>query len=287
MFIHSRFGLTRRPKESLTARFTRQYFDDPSTWRTTYWQGVQTAKCPLDLWIFQEIITETEPDLIIETGTHQGGSALFLASICDLLGKGEILTIDTIERPERPRHPRITYLLHEMGEETRHQRLFQRIITQVGPKARNPLQGHWLVKRVDRRGQMWVIDHPGLLYVMVLAGEEIPDLLQKLASEHPDTDPFLAEVNRYHRQEEARHLSFARSMLPEVWAKASWVDRFQIHHVAPAIIRQMFGFLVHPGVYETIGLDGWATWKAVQKLPERQGLLAEATRPVLDRAKAA
>jgi hypothetical protein len=25
--------------------------------------------------------------------------------------------------------PRITYLLHEMGEETRHQRLFQRVLT--------------------------------------------------------------------------------------------------------------------------------------------------------------
>ena len=50
-----------------------------------------------------------------------------------------------------------------------------------------------------------------LLLVMVLAGEEIPDHLQKLAAEHPDTDPFLAALNRYHRMEEARHLSFART----------------------------------------------------------------------------
>ena len=50
----------------------------------------------------------------------------------------------------------------------------------------------------------------------MLAGEEIPDLMQKLASEHPETDPLLAEVNRYHRQEEARHLAFARMRLPEL-----------------------------------------------------------------------
>ena len=177
--------------------------------------------------------------------------------------------------------PRVTYVLHEIGEETRHQRLFQRIVGQIRPTAKNPLAGHWLVSRIDRWGQLWVIAHPALLYVMVLGGEEIPDLFQKLASEHPDTDPFLARVNRYHRQEEARHLSYARKRLPEMWSKASFSERVAVRFLGPTIIRQMFSFLVHPGVYETIGLDGWATWKAVNKLPERQALLAEGARPVL------
>ncbi|MEO6988543.1 MAG: diiron oxygenase [Aquihabitans sp.] len=177
--------------------------------------------------------------------------------------------------------PRITYLLHEIGEETRHQRIFQRIITQIGPEAKNPLADNRFLARLERHGNNWLINHPALLFVMVLAGEEIPDLFQKMASEHPDTDPFLAEVNRYHRQEEARHLSFARAMLPELWAEASLADRVAIRRVAPAIIRQLFTFLVHPGVYEEIGLDGWATWKAVNKSPERLAILHEATRPVL------
>ncbi len=177
--------------------------------------------------------------------------------------------------------PRITYLLHEIGEETRHQRLFQRVITQIGPEAQNPLTGHPILSRLERHGNNWLINHPALLFVMVLAGEEIPDLFQKMASEHPDTDPFLAEVNRYHRQEEARHLSFARAMLPEVWAESSLAERVAVRRVAPAIIRQLFTFLVHPGVYTEIGLDGWATWKAANKTPERLAILAEATRPVL------
>jgi len=91
-------------------QFTARYYDDPSTWRSTYWLGIQTAKCPLDLWIFQEIIAETRPDLIIETGTHLGGSALFLASMCDLVGNGEVLTIDIHSDSERPQHPRVSYL---------------------------------------------------------------------------------------------------------------------------------------------------------------------------------
>jgi Cephalosporin hydroxylase len=45
-------------------------------------------KCPLDLWIYQELLHELEPDLIVETGTAESGSALFLASICDLVDKG-------------------------------------------------------------------------------------------------------------------------------------------------------------------------------------------------------
>ncbi len=177
--------------------------------------------------------------------------------------------------------PRITYLFHEIGEETRHQRLFQRVIREIGPTARNPLAANFVVRWLDRHGTRWILNHPATLYTMVISGEEIPDLLQKLASEHPGTDPFLASVNLYHRQEEARHLSFARSMLADVWATASRAERWGIHHVVPVAIRQMYEFLVHPGVYETIGLEGWPTWKAVNKLPERIAVRQQATKPVL------
>ena len=177
--------------------------------------------------------------------------------------------------------PRVTYLCHEIGEETRHQRIFQRMIQQIRPTAKNPLAGNRAVAVFERMSNTWLINHTMVLYVMVLAGEEIPDLLQKLASEHPDTDPWLAEVNRYHRQEEARHLSFARARLPELWQSASRVDRFAVRHVVPLAIAQLFEWLVHPGVYETVGLDGWATWKAVNRSPQRQAIRHRATRPIL------
>jgi cephalosporin hydroxylase len=101
---------TDRKNRSVESKFANLYYDDPSTWRATYWLGVHTAKCPLDLWIFQEIVNETRPDLIVEAGTHRGGSAHFLASLCDILENGEVVTIDVIEQPDRPRHPRVTYL---------------------------------------------------------------------------------------------------------------------------------------------------------------------------------
>ena len=76
----------------------------------TYWLGVRCQKCPLDLWMYQEIISELRPDLIVETGTCFGGSALFMAHILDLLGKGEVVTIDIDDTIPRPPHPRITYV---------------------------------------------------------------------------------------------------------------------------------------------------------------------------------
>ena len=177
--------------------------------------------------------------------------------------------------------PRITYLCHEIGEETRHQRMFQRVIAQIGPTARNPMAGNRILARLDRVLTGWLLRHRAALYVMVISGEEIPDHMQKLASEHPDTDPFLASVNRYHRQEEARHLSFARAMLPEVWANATRVERVVVRHVVPLGIQQMYEFLVHPGVYETIGMPGWETWKAVNRTPERLAVRYDGTRPIL------
>lgn len=80
-------------------------------WADTYWLGTPAQKCPLDLWIYQEILAEVGPDLIIETGTADGGSALYLASICDLLNKGRVVTIDIAEKPSLPTHPRVTYLV--------------------------------------------------------------------------------------------------------------------------------------------------------------------------------
>jgi cephalosporin hydroxylase len=80
------------------------------TWWNTRFLGAAILKCPLDLWVYQEIIHELRPDVIIETGTAFGGSALYMASICDLIGKGRVITIDITPQEKRPKHERITYL---------------------------------------------------------------------------------------------------------------------------------------------------------------------------------
>jgi P-aminobenzoate N-oxygenase AurF len=177
--------------------------------------------------------------------------------------------------------PRVTYMLHEIGEEARHSRAFIRLIDELGPTAENPIDtpaANWVLNRLTRS----LAKTEALLLVMVLAGEEIPDLLQKLAADHPDTDPLLAALNRYHRMEEARHLSFARAVLPEAWARAGWIERQRVRFAAPLMIDQLWQAFVHPGVYATVGLPTWKTWKAVARLPRRIELRKLATRPVLE-----
>jgi cephalosporin hydroxylase len=76
--------------------FTRSYWEARrQTWTNTYWLGVPIQQLPLDAWIVQELIEETRPEVILETGTKFGGSSLFMASILDLLDQGKVLTIDT------------------------------------------------------------------------------------------------------------------------------------------------------------------------------------------------
>lgn len=180
--------------------------------------------------------------------------------------------------------PRVVYSLHEMGEETRHSRLFSRLLSELGSTSRNPLRH---VRRLELPLILRLIRRPAPLDVLVLGGEEIPDLLQRKAADHPDTDPFIRAVNQYHRAEEARHLGFARAVLPERWRSSTRLDRWVIRHVVPRIIGGMFAMLVHPGVYEAVGLPGWRTWRRVNASPNRIALRQEATRPILDALLAA
>ena len=70
------------------------------TWGITQWRGINVMKPPTDLWVYQELINEIKPDLIIETGTCYGGSALFMRDVLDKVNpKGWIITIDIM--PER------------------------------------------------------------------------------------------------------------------------------------------------------------------------------------------
>lgn len=61
--------------------------------QVTY-RGVACQKCPFDYVLYQMIINEVKPDLIVEIGTNQGGSTLYLADLLQIYGSGEIHSID-------------------------------------------------------------------------------------------------------------------------------------------------------------------------------------------------
>jgi cephalosporin hydroxylase len=58
------------------------------------WLGMPIIQYPDDIVMMQELIWHVRPDLIIETGVAHGGSAVFYASVLELLGRGRVLGID-------------------------------------------------------------------------------------------------------------------------------------------------------------------------------------------------
>ena len=48
---------------------------------------------------YQEVVFALKPDVIIETGIAHGGSLIFSASRCRLIGKGRIIGVDIDSRP--------------------------------------------------------------------------------------------------------------------------------------------------------------------------------------------
>lgn len=75
-----------------------------------HWLGYRMQKNPLDLIAYHNIIYDLRPDLLIETGTWHGASALYFATLMDQLNHGVVFTIDLFEWPMRPRHDRVFYL---------------------------------------------------------------------------------------------------------------------------------------------------------------------------------
>ncbi|PWB52416.1 MAG: hypothetical protein C3F13_11690 [Anaerolineales bacterium] len=76
--------------------------------QATY-RGIKVWKCPMDYLIYQMIITQLQPDLVIEVGTFHGGTTLYLANLMDIIGNGVIHSIDIEDLcDERVKdHPRV------------------------------------------------------------------------------------------------------------------------------------------------------------------------------------
>lgn len=58
------------------------------------WMGVPIIQMPADIMATQEVIWATKPDVIVETGVARGGSMIFMASLLQVIGKGQVIGVD-------------------------------------------------------------------------------------------------------------------------------------------------------------------------------------------------
>lgn len=63
------------------------------------WLGRPVIQLPEDLIRLQEVVYAIQPDVIIETGIAHGGSLIYSASLCHLIGKGRVVGVDIEIRP--------------------------------------------------------------------------------------------------------------------------------------------------------------------------------------------
>jgi cephalosporin hydroxylase len=81
------------------------------------WMGVRALKWPLDAWIYQEIIYETRPEVVVELGSAFGGGTLFLAQMLDLAKiDGSVVTVDHNHDSFAAEHDRIIKITGKTGD---------------------------------------------------------------------------------------------------------------------------------------------------------------------------
>jgi cephalosporin hydroxylase len=64
------------------------------------WLGVPIIQFPEDIVVMQELLWNVRPDFVVECGVAHGGSGIFYASLCELMGNGRVLGVDVEIRPE-------------------------------------------------------------------------------------------------------------------------------------------------------------------------------------------
>lgn len=81
------------------------------TWRNTRWMGHELQQCPMDLWVYQELLHEIRPEVFVEVGVKRGGLTHYIASLFDLMGGGDVVGVDLSVAGATKNvgsHPRVT-----------------------------------------------------------------------------------------------------------------------------------------------------------------------------------
>lgn len=93
---------------------------------TFSWMGRPIIQLPEDMVRTQEVIYRLKPDVILETGVAHGGSLVFYASLCKMLGHGRVIGVDVEIRPQNRKaieaHELSSYIIliegDSIGQET-------------------------------------------------------------------------------------------------------------------------------------------------------------------------
>lgn len=96
----------------VTHAFHVLWYHSARSWQDTTFLGVPHRQCPFDNQLYQEMIYETRPQAIVQTGVAEGGSLLYLACLLDLIKAAPdcpVIGVDVVLTPSARalQHPRL------------------------------------------------------------------------------------------------------------------------------------------------------------------------------------
>ncbi len=148
--------------------------------------------------------------------------------------------------------PSHRYLLVEIADECRHSTMFGEYIRRAGTPTYAPSAGVEFGD-VDRL--------PGgraMGYLLILAVEELLDTCNRATMRDETLHPVSRQIAKIHVLEEARHLSFAKSFLLNVWPTLPVAERSDAVALAPAAVGFVADLMVNADVYGALGIEGGA-----------------------------
>jgi P-aminobenzoate N-oxygenase AurF len=95
-------------------------------------------------------------------------------------------------------------------------------------------------------------------YLLILAVEELLDVCNRATTKDERVHSVSRGIAKLHVLEEARHVSFARSYLQELWPSLDEAARASATDVAPVAVSVIADLVVvvNPDVYTTLGIEG-------------------------------
>jgi hypothetical protein len=190
-----------------------------------------------------------------------------------VLQQGLLSYVGTLDADDPGRR----YAYHEVIEEAKHSMMFAELIRRTPFRPTVDPSAEPRYRLVAGLGA----ERPFLFFLSALAGETAFDLIQLRSLREWDPHPLLATINRIHRAEEARHLSFAEVTLEAMAARLDERGRRELRLQAPAAVRwtaeQMM--VVPQWLQERWGMPSDVA-AAVTAGPEHRALLAAGTAPV-------
>ncbi len=140
--------------------------------------------------------------------------------------------------------PAHRYLLVEVADECRHSTMFGEYIRRAGTPAYAPVTG-------DSLGD--VDSLPGgraMGYLLILAVEELLDMCNRATMRDEHIHPVSRQIAKLHVLEEARHVSFAKTYLGELWPSLPADERADAAALAPIAVAFVAELMVNDHVYE-------------------------------------